>query len=231
MENFRMRQRYLNLLASGLVCLMVTSCTSTNTSALSGLKQVLGFSSSIDNVKLNPAYRYLRISISGRVSYVALGDIDKNPESTIEVYYGGGGEVLRFQHGRLAGATGLVAEWRNVFMQGVPSWTNVAMTESGIAWRRVRDVMPAYRHNLEEQVLTRRTPSPRKSEITGTVPDDLTWFEEQVLPSTSSVERLPLSRYAVSIQNNVELVVYGEQCVSTTLCIAWQQWIPGKSTR
>jgi hypothetical protein len=86
--------------------------------------------------------------------------------------------------------------------------------------------MPGYRYGVTEQLIVRRVAAPPSPPIRGVDSSALTWFEERVDPQRDGAKdlMLPPSRYAVDLRGKVELVVYGEQCLSSDLCFTWQRW-------
>jgi hypothetical protein len=208
--------------SAGLLALSLSACSSF-TNYVSTVKQIAGVGQRADDSKLEPAYRYLRVTVSGNSTFVLLGDIDKLPDGAVEVYYSSTGEVLRFQNGRLAGAIGLTTEWRRVAFLDTPKWA-VAADGKATEWTRIRDEMPGYRYGVEDRVSIRKIAPPNKTSLLDLSPESLTWFEETVIQGKTTGDHLPVARYAVSFAGNRETVVYGEQCLSTHLCLAWQQW-------
>jgi len=192
----------------------------------------------VDSAQLNPRFRYLRVTIAGRVVFLALGYVDKDPQGPIEVWYSAEREVIRLQNGRVVGAIGLATEWRNVLLHDMPSWPVVARAQESVKWTRIRDVMPDYRFGVKDALALSRIPLPRQSALQGIDPRSLTWFEERVQPASraantetlfnsySAEKLLPPARYAVDIQEERYVVVYGEQCLAPELCFTWQRWTP-----
>ena len=176
---------------------------------------------SVDNVRLNPNYLYLRVTINGRVALLVLGYLDPSPQGPIEVWYSADREVLRLQNGRLVGAIGVTTEWRNVSLPDLASWSAVAHAKTAVQWVRVRDVMPGYRFSVRDSLRLRVIPPPEKAQLQVVDPKSLTWFEEDI-ESGSNV--LPPAIYGVDLQGGKETVVYGEQCLAPELCFAWQRW-------
>jgi len=194
----------------------------------------------IASARLNPNFRYLRVTIAGRVVLLALGNEDIDSLGPVEVWYSAEREVLRLQNGRLLGAVGLTAEWRNVVLPELPSWFTLARGDQAFRWTRIRDVMPGYRFGVRDALSVRVIAQPGRSEFQGANVDALTWFEERV--DSGSVaglfggggvvggEVLPPARYAVDIRDGKETVVYGEQCLARDLCFTWQRWpVQGQS--
>jgi hypothetical protein len=184
--------------------------------------------------RLDPNFRYLRITIEGRVAFLALGNTDGNPNDPIEVWYSALREVVRLQNGRLVGVVGFATEWRNVSVANAPRWSEVASGGQPAHWIRLRDVMPGYRFGMRDELELRVISAPR-SELRDADPKALTWFEERTVPerrdgyfaslvSTRSTEALPPARYAVDFSGGKELVVYGEQCIAPDTCFTWQRW-------
>lgn len=188
------------------------------------------------SVRLNPRFRYLRVTIGSRAVFLALGNEDNHPQGPIEVWYSAEREVLRLQNGRIVGAVGLTTEWRAVSLPELPSWSAVARAPAPVPWVRVRDVMPGYRFGVRDELLLRVIPPPRNSALQGLEPQNLNWFEERLqanplvqFPATlftglSIDSRLPPARYAVDLREGKEIVVYGEQCLAPDLCFSWQRW-------
>ena len=191
---------------------------------------------SVDSARLNPKYRYLRVTIAGRVVFLALGYVDSHPQGPIEVWYSAEREVVRLQNGRLVGAVGVTTEWRNVALPELPSWSAVAGAQQPVQWVRMRDVMPGYRFGLRDALVLGVIPPPQKNALQGLDPQSLTWFEERVRPeplaaytekfltAISGDKILPPARYAVELREGKDTVVYGEQCLAPELCFTWQRW-------
>ena len=183
--------------------------------------------------RLNPNYRYIRVSINDRVAFLALGDVDKHALGPIEVWYSANKEVLRLQNGRVAGATGLTTEWRSVLLDAAPSWAAAIGATQPLRWTRVRDVMPGYRFGLPDQLELRAIPPLRNVALQAYDPQRLHWFEEQTLFSATdtamaarAVRALPAARFAVDLNGDKAAVVYSEQCLAIDLCFTWQLWKP-----
>ena len=182
----------------------------------------------VDDAKLNPNLRYLRVTISGRVVLLALGYLDAHPQGTIEVWYSAEREAVRLQNGRVVGAVGLTTEWRNVVLPELPAWPKLAGSVEPFQWSRTRDVMPGYRYGLRDTLSLNAIPPLEKSALRGLDPKDLTWFEERFADGGLSRTALPVARYAVDLAGGQGIVVYGEQCLSPQTCFTWQRWPAGK---
>ena len=219
-----------------LSVVVLSACSAGSNAILQTLPYAYGRNPSVDNARLNPSFRYLRVTISGRVALLALGNVDSHPKGPIEVWYSAEREVLRLQNGRLVGAVGLTTEWREVSLPELPSWSVAAHTDRVFPWTRTRDVMPGYRFGVKDALSLRVVPEPKRSALQGLDPQRLTWFEERVesapvaglsavFGNSSTVDiPLPPARYAVDLQGGRETVVYGEQCLAPELCFTWQRW-------
>src|SRR5687768_2134963 len=108
-------------LALGTVFLL-GACTSGMTAAVASLKLRLPGGSGADALKLDPNFAYLRVTRGGYVTFVWRGSTERSAEGLVEVYYSGGGEVLRLRDGRLVGVSGLATEWRRV-VDEAPPWS------------------------------------------------------------------------------------------------------------
>ncbi|MBE0613178.1 MAG: YjbF family lipoprotein [Burkholderiales bacterium] len=222
------------LAAALFLVTVLAGCSSSGSAILQTLPYAYGRNPGVDNARLNPNFRYLRVTVRGRVALLALGYIDNHPQGPIEVWYSAEREVLRLQNGRLVGAVGLTTEWRNVTLPELPSWSTVARENQVSRWTRSRDVMPGYRFGVKDKLDLRAIEAPRRSALQGMDAQGLTWFEERVASEAAaglsavfgnSVDaQLPPARYAVDIRNGHETVVYGEQCLAADLCFTWQRW-------
>ncbi len=184
-------------------------------------------------VTLNPALRYLRVTIDGQVSLFVLGELDASTDSNTraptEVWYSAEREVLRLRDGRVMGVAGFTPEWRNVELRGAPAWAQLAGLNDAVAYSRLRDVMPGYRYGIDDALSIRRTLPPARSQLVGVDATSLAWFEETMAGKASSNAgdtALPAARYAVELRAGQAAVVYGEQCLARDVCFTWQRWPP-----
>jgi len=238
-ECFRARWSYLKIRALAAVLSLVAAlsgCSAASNAILQTLPYAYGRNPGVDNARLNPNFRYLRLTIGGRVVLLALGNEDADSRGPVEVWYSAEREVLRLQNGRLVGAVGLTTEWRDVSLPELPSWSVAARADQAYLWTRTRDVMPGYRFGVKDALSLRVVPEPKRSALQGLDPQRLTWFEERVesgpvaglsavFGNSSTVDTpLPPARYAVDLQGGRETVVYGEQCLAPDLCFTWQRW-------
>ncbi|MGH8673837.1 MAG: YjbF family lipoprotein [Burkholderiales bacterium] len=205
----------------------MNGCATSTDALVQTAQAALGRGRGVDDAKLDPNLRYLRVTIDGRVVFLALGYYDSHPQGAIEVWYSAEREVLRMQNGRLVGAAGLTTEWRNVVMPELPAWSTVTSGKS-LQWVRTRDVMPGYRYGVRDSLVLSVTVPPSKSAVQGLDAQQLTWFEERFADSGLTKTKLPPARYAVQFADGQETVVYGEQCIAPQTCFTWQRWPAGK---
>ncbi len=212
-------------------------CSSGSNAILQTLPYAYGEKRDVDSLQLDPNFRYLRVTVGGRVVLLALGDVDMTPQGPIEVWYSAEREVLRLQNGRLAGAVGLTTEWRHVSIPALPSWAEIARgADDQYHWTRIRDVMPGYRYGVKDFLTLYAIEPPPRTALKKLDKQKLKWFEERFDPE-SEVSRgrallgnarpndsIPPARYAVELGGGAGTVVYGEQCLSSDLCFTWQRW-------
>ena len=215
--------RYLRILLVALT-LALPGCASNPDAMVQTARAALPGGSdpgAVDRAKLNPDWRYLRVTADGgRVALLVLGFVDPDPQGPIEVWYSAEREVLRLQRGRLVGTTGMLTEWRNVSLSGIPDWAALSGSGAHAKWVRTRDVMPGYRFGVQDSMELAEVPAPAKSALRTLDPKALAWFEER----TSA---LPVARYALQTVNGRPHVVYGEQCLDPATCFTWQRWPAG----
>lgn len=209
---FRIKTLCLALTVLSLSACGHTPVTQTLSDAISGRDK------NIDAIKLNPALRYLRVTVRGRVALLVLGYIEPHPEGSIDTWYSSEGEVLRLQNGRIVGTAGLETDWRAVRNVSLPAWKDMA-GHPALVYSRERDEMPGYHFGIAENVSLYSVPAPSNSKLAGLPADGLRWYEEAVL---GQPDGLASARFALHADE--PRVVYGEQCLSQKLCIAWQTW-------
>ncbi len=228
-----MSQVYLALVISRkkLLLLLVAAtggCASGGDAIFETAQSLIARNPGIENAKLDPKFRYLRVVIGGRVVLLALGYLDPHEQGTIEVWYSAEREVVRLQNGRLVGAAGVTTEWRNVILPDLPGWDRLASGATPFRWSRIRDVMPGYQYGLRDTLSLDVVTPPEKSALQGLDPKELVWFEERLVDQVSSKAALPAARYAVQLAGEQSVVVYGEQCLAAQMCFTWQRWPAGK---
>ncbi len=224
-----------SLSAIALACLL-SACTTSMDAVVGTLRSAVWGEPGADAARLNPNFRYLRVTVGSRVAFLALGNVESHPRGPVEVWYSARKEVLRIQNGRLAGVVGLTTEWRAVTLPDLPSWSAIARSKEPVSWVRVRDVMPGYRFGVRDTLVLRAIVPPERTALLGLDPQSLTWFEERfptepaagivatLLAPSSEDRTLPPARYAVELRDGLENVVYGEQCLAVELCFTWQRW-------
>lgn len=222
-----------------IACGVLAACSSRSAGIYETAKSILESPPDVDKTELNPAIRYLRVVTNGSVALLALGYVDSDANGRIDVWYSSAGEVLRLQNGYVVGLTGSTDEWRQVRLSGAPAWPSGAATTT---FTRTRDTMPGYRFNIVDQMTLRQTQPPAKSNLQTLKPEELRWYE-----AVDRDGRLPLTRIALapatpasggnaaapSIATTAAAPftrpVYGEQCISSGLCLTWQQWPPTRT--
>lgn len=212
-----------------LVVSALAACADSTSAIVQSLRYTIQGGSADVSAKLDPALRYLRATVRGKTALLVLGYVEPDPRGPVQVWYSAQREVVRIQNGRIVGAAGMVAEWRNVQLSNVPSWSAIARDKVATNILRVRDVMPGYRYGVRDLLSTRAATAPARSALRELDPQSLAWFEESVEGDAArgplhEKTALPVSRYAVSFHDGLEEVVYGEQCLSADFCFTWQRW-------
>ena len=205
-------RRFALLVACLLSPVALTGCQSgQGHPALDMLKIAFVGAPQPDGTLLDPRFSYLRVTAGKQVAFLALGYVDPHPQGDIEVYYSANREVLRLQQGRLV---------------DVPPWNDVLTQQRAMVWTRVRDVMPGYRFNIEDRLALQAIAPPGQSSMVGADPASLRWFEERRIAADgdASADGGRPARYALEVSSGFVNVVYGEQCLSADLCMAWQRW-------
>ncbi|WP_434782201.1 YjbF family lipoprotein [Ferrovum myxofaciens] len=204
-------------LLSAVCAVLLAACSSLDNPVIRTLAHATGQQPSSPPPEFNPKYRYLRIDVQGRVFYLTWAYLDQG----VEVWYSPGREVLRLLNGRVEGSTGLLTEWRQVALPTLPPWTRLAKLPH-YDWIRQRDVMPGYRYGIEDHLTLTPIAPVMDSHLQGLSPGSLLWFKEV---DRNSADPLPVARYAVDLAH--DRVVYGDTCLSRSLCFSWQRWPAG----
>jgi hypothetical protein len=172
---------------------------------------------SVAKTQLTPGFDYLLITVHRKSFLMARGGTESSPADPIEVWYSGSREVMRFQNGRIIGASGTPVEWTDVSLSVQPDWQKI---RGPVEIQRRRDVSPGYHFGLHDVLTVQPIAAPSKNAFYGRLPAGLHWFSE----TSSGPYALPVSTYAVRFDGSRNEVIYGEQCLSESLCFSWQRW-------
>ena len=197
----------------------------------------------IEQVPLNPNYRYLKVDVNGLPALLVLGYQDEAYGQTTDVWYSAFKEVVQIQGGRLKGTQGLEVNWTEVQFDQAPSLTDLATLDrliarspkSSVRFQRSRSVMPSYRANIQETVELRLldgAPSHAPKAVkNATTP--LRWIEERVVMETRVENNFLAPLRAVYAVDPIQgQVVYANQCVTQSVCVSWLSWpFPAKPTQ
>lgn len=211
-------------MALALAASALSACSVGTNAIVDTLRNVVPIETAADAARLNPQFRYLRVTAGGRVALLVLGYTEPHRDGPIEIWYSAQREVLRIQNGRLVGATGLTTEWRSVSLPAMPSWSALAQASTRLSWTRIRDVMPGYRFGVRDELSLGRIAAPIQSLLRVLDPEHLAWFDERHEGEPRADVWLPAAHYAVQLSAGRETVIYGEQCIALDLCFAWQRW-------
>lgn len=182
--------------------------------------------SSLQDVKLNPLYRYLRVEAQGHLPVLlVLGYLDAHPQGDIEVWYSAQGEVIKIQNGRIVGTVGLGIDWRAVrFPSAPPVWSEIP-TQGG-AYQRLRDEMPGHRSAISDRLEIKPWPGLPPIALPTSLSVDqarsYAWFRE--LTVNTHAQPLPPAWFAWGLHRGQPTVVYSEQCLSASFCLRLQPW-------
>jgi hypothetical protein len=138
----------------------------------------------------------------------------------LNTWYSVDGEVLKLQNGRLVSTAGFALDWRDVRYQNLPTWSE-ASADTQRVFVRTRDQMPKYRFGITEQIAIYPIAAPKDAKLAGISATQLHWVEEKVLAVPHG---LASARFGLHTHAGVTQVIYGEQCLTKSMCIAWQKW-------
>lgn len=204
------------LMMTAVTVLLVAACGHTPVSRT--VTEALGLGKNVDQAALNPQLRYLRVTGQGRPVLMVLGYVQPSAQGTVETWYSSDGEVLQLMEGRVVSTAGLLMDWSAVRYTELPSWAQIGERGS-VRFRRERDEMPGYRFGLADTLSLQEVAPPSNARLVGLSTSALRWFEETVIGASH-----PSARYGLRIVGGQAEVVYGEQCLTTRFCMAWQKW-------
>jgi len=176
-----------------------------------------GSQANVAKTPLTPGFDYLLITVNRKSFLMARGGTESSPDGAIDIWYSGSREVMRLQNGRIIGSSGTPVEWTDVSLSAQPDWQQI---HGPIDIQRRRDVSPGYHFGLRDVLMVQPIAAPSSSAFYGRLPADLHWFSE----TSSGPYPLPTSKYAVRFDGSRNEVIYGEQCLSESLCFSWQRW-------
>ena len=214
-----MRFSSLRWVFYGVGLILLSACG--HTPVTRTLAQAFDSGPNIDQQPLNPQLDYLRVSLNGRVALMVLGYREQTQQGTVDTWYSSQGEVLKLQNGRIVSTVGLALDWRDVRYQNLPAWPEASTTTQQQVFVRVRDQMPSYRFGITERIAILPIAAPKDAKLAGVSATQLRWFEEKVVPSPHG---LASARFGLHTHAGVTQVIYGEQCLTESMCIAWQKW-------
>jgi hypothetical protein len=215
------------------VGLMLAGCGGYSTPLTQTVQVALfGPNQTVDTIDLNTKLRYLRVTVRGQALLMVLGYVEPHSDGEIESWYSSDGKVLKLQNGRLYASFGLETDWRSVRNVALPRWAEVISGSTAI-YQRARDEMPGYRFSKTESLTIYNIPPPSLSKLVVLSAPSLTWVEEAVnshgkAPTNIRVQgsspKVASGRFGLKLSGTETQVVYGEQCLTPSYCIAWQVW-------
>ena len=203
----------------GVGLILLSACV--HTPVTRTLAQAFDSGQNIDQQPLNPQLDYLRVSLNGRVALMVLGYREQTQQGPVDTWYSSQGEVLKLQNGRMVSTVGLALDWRDVRYQNLPTWLEASTNTQQQVFVRVRDQMPSYRFGITERIAIFPIAAPNDAKLAGISAIQLRWLEEKVV---SSPHGLASARFGLHTHAGVTQVIYGEQCLTESMCIAWQKW-------
>jgi hypothetical protein len=217
-------------LLSVFLLLFLSACASDSLlSSVTGAlykEQFGGGADAAASVPLNPAYRYLRVTVLGSApALLVLGYVDAHPQGEVEVWYSAQQEVIKTQNGRIVGTYGLPHDWRNVrYIEAPPAWASAK--SPNFAYTRVRDDMPGYHYGVTDRLqlesLTGLPPLVLPTTLPAELARQYTWLRESA--SQDNSPNLPDSWYALGRYQGSTAVVYSRQCLAPQYCLSLQRW-------
>jgi hypothetical protein len=229
---FDHRLKFRALVTLWTVCVL-SACANSDSNIIYGTLR-LAFGKEPDLTKnhtLNPDYRYLRMTVSGRISLLVLGytEPDLDGAGATQIWYNNLGEVIKLRNGRLVGTSGIPFDWLAVRHENLPPWQQM-VPDKALIFQRVRDLKLRYQFGVREEVMLSALSQPPENTMAGEPRADLIWVQESYKPQhpeSEAIESLPASYFALDLKSpelGAERVVYSWQCLSPSVCLGLQPW-------
>ena len=210
---------FLRFSLIALACSFLVGCASGFDAAASAISEARSARKPLPvPSELNPNFQYLWVQTNDVQAYLVLGGIEPHAQGPIEVWFSARSEILRLQNGRIIGTTGMPVNWSNV---------NLHFDNQGKSYTRHRDETPGYRFNLQDTFMVKESNTVPNSVIQrfqsmqakgAKAPVPVIWRED--IGQGSQRIRVGL---AINLQDQLPVAVYGEECLSKSLCIKWQR--------
>jgi Group 4 capsule polysaccharide lipoprotein gfcB, YjbF len=225
------------LLASRIFAFLVvfiSGCASTaptpENSAWTGLLDSFQINSSdpTASVPLSLATWYLKVQVPDTPpALMAFGYLEAHTNPPTEVWFSGGGQIIKIREGRVVATHGLTVDWKDVSSPlGWPQWP--AETNVETHYTRIRSTMPGYDVGIREHMRVTLISAP-STPVSKLIPgaSDLKvsqwrWYREEVVSSPRS--KLPHAIFATAKVQGTTVVAYSQQCLSETFCLHIMRW-------
>jgi len=191
----------------------------------------------IDQIPINPRFRYLKVDANGIPALLVLGYNDTHSQGQRGVWYSAFKEVVELQGGRLVSTEGLDVNWTQVLIQDAPPLSDILpknelsskRARSKLRYIRTRTVMPGYHVNIRETVIMEaldEMPSDVPKQLRDSARNtDIRWVQETVLvpPQSNNPSIKPL-KAVYAIDSKTGEVVYGKQQLRPDYFVSWLSW-------
>ena len=233
------RSRAAALLAYGVCASLLMGCFGNqHMPMLETLKlSIANPNTAIDQIPLNPRFRYLKVDANGIPALLALGYNDAHPQGQRAVWYSAFKEVVELQGGRLVSSEGLDVNWTQVSIPDAPPLSSVLpnnevsskRARSKLRYIRTRTVMPGYQVNIRETVIMEaldEMPSDVPKQLRDSAGNpNIRWVQETVLvpPQSDNPSIKPL-KAVYAIDRTTGAVIYGKQYLRPDYFVSWLSW-------
>lgn len=180
------------------------------------------------SVPLSSATWYLKVQVPNTApALMAFGYLDTHTNPPTEVWFSGGGQIIKILAGRVVATHGLTVDWKNVFSPlGWPQWPSESSLETN--YTRIRSTMPGYDIGIREHMRVTLISAP-STPVSKLIPgaSDLKatqwrWYREEVVSGPRP--KLPHSFFATAIVQGTTVVAYSKQCLSDSFCLHIMRW-------
>lgn len=166
--------------------------------------------------QFNAQYEYMRLTLNGRVAWLAKG---ANDAFATSVYYSADKNVFKWSHGRLVSVQQPPLVWHEQILPQF-NWSAIVQNSSPVSFARTIDRVDGT-ISVKETRQVQRATAPAHHAFVGQA-ESLIWLHESTVNPNN--KRDDFDSWYAFLPNALNEPVYGQQCISSTYCLTWQKW-------
>lgn len=176
--------------------------------------------------KLNANFNYKRLTLNGKVFWLAQGAVDHWAVANTQVYYSADRNVFKWANGRLHSVNNGQTQWREHQVATI-NWQDFPKLQKASFTRQIDQTDG--KHGVLQKRHIQVVPAPAVHAYVGNTAD-LIWLHEYSDTATNAKSSSKANDdiwYAIS-RNNPKQPIYAQQCIAKNQCLTWQDWSVSK---